>query len=302
MRKFSLIWLIGLYLCVLLGAAILTPILYQCVQLIDHICSLKALHHLATKPLSQYLDRIRMVSFFTTVLWLSKSNHFWENWHLRGTFKHYLSTFVAGCLLWCVLFAVIMAVIPPVFHYPDGHLRFVGAFIGSFFLVCLEEIMFRGFLWDALRTRYSVGLSTLFLSLLFALMHFSMCTDSEHPSLWIQSFLCAKSSLVNIAHGFQLTYFLCLFLLSGLLIHLRTQCQTLWASIGFHQGLVFVLLLSRQWYYFAPQPPSWWGNGSLTHSWFVLCVLLVIYLWTFLAKNGLLRHQNLPIEKRFKKQ
>ena len=103
MKKFSLIWLVGLYLCVLLGATILAPILYQCIQLVDHICSLKTIHYLATKPLSQYLDRIRMVSFFITVLWLSKSNHFWGNWNLRGAFKQYLNTFVAGCLLWCAL-------------------------------------------------------------------------------------------------------------------------------------------------------------------------------------------------------
>jgi membrane protease YdiL (CAAX protease family) len=253
-------------------------VLFQSVQWLNGHFSWKVLHYLAHKPLNQYVDRTRTVAFLLAVFYGAKSLRLWVRWQLNVGFCYYVRYFIVACWAWVVLFGVVMSHIQPVYQWPDPHYNFFGIFVGSLLLACIEEMIFRGFVWDVLRMRYRPVIAVLWMAFLFAIMHFSMCTDGDSTSVWLRGLQCAKNSLLNIQSGFKPVYFLCLFLLGCILVHLRLRSQTLWASIGFHQGLVFVLLLARTKYYFYPGPPRWWGNGSLTNAWFVITVLLVFYL------------------------
>lgn len=262
-----------MYICALLGATALAPCLYQTVLWLAQQVDWAWVAYLSHKPINQYIDRLRLILFSLIVLVCMTR---WQLWHRLGLnkgLKLYLKTFTGGCLLWLGLFGIIAITAKPVFGY---HNVWAAAFLASFCVAFLEELIFRGFTLDVLRQRHSLWLSTLILTLIFACMHFSLCRNiPANDSLWSQSFKCAYYSIVDIPQNIHWTYFWCLCTLNYLLVYLRLSTGTLWSCIGFHQGLVFTLMVLRKNFWFHGTASAWWGIGCLTDSWFVVAVLAV---------------------------
>ena len=65
--------------------------------------------------------------------------------------------------------------------------------------------------------------------------------------------------------------------MSKILVFFRLYYHSLWAAIGFHQGLVFTLMSIRQVFLFNETQNAFWGTGRLTDAWFVVIVLVLVY-------------------------
>ena len=276
--KKGLIWLLGIYLCVLFGAAVVAGIVFDGIQCLAQKTSLGWIQYLAHKPLSQYVDRLRLVGFFfIAVPFICKKFHIKQR-HLGLRFNGtaYLIAFCRGCFLWCILFGIIAYLLKNI-TLTATQISLIAIFAASLFLAIVEEVIFRGMCFEVLRKKHAINHSITLLGLLFACMHFSVCNEVvvDHNSI-VRAVQCALSSIVDITKNIQWPYFCCLFLLNGILVRFRLIYRSLWASIGFHQGLVFTLMLLRKRCHFAPLSDEFLGTGRLTDAWLVVIILFVI--------------------------
>lgn len=278
MMKKGLFWLLGVYIFVLFLGAELAAVAYAWMQYLDGIFAMDWIRYLAHKPLCQYVDRFRIVGFFLLLPYICKKcNIHRKALGLRFQLKKYIMAFCSGCGLWMFLFGVCIAVVGGVVPKNTQAISLGTIFCASLLLALLEEIIFRGVVFEFFRKNYSETRSMWFLALLFACLHFSMCTPGNATNVFLHATQCAYNSLIAIFMHIQWTYFACLILLSCILVHLRLKFGSLWACIGFHQGLVFVLMLLRKRYTFTHHGNNFFGAGHLTDGWFSVIVLMGIW-------------------------
>ena len=279
MIKKGLFWLLGVYICVLFLGAELAAVAYAGMQYLDGLFDVGWIRYLAGKPLCQYVDRFRLVGFFLILPYLCKQCHIRrKDLGLRFSLKKYIVAFCCGCSLWMCLFGICIACVggivlqkPTIALWP--------IFVASLIIATLEEVIFRGVVFEIFRKNYGERFSMCLLALFFASLHFSVCTPGTSPHVFLHAFQCAYNSLVAILAHIQWTYFVCLLLLSCVLVRIRLKWRTLWASIGFHQGLVFVLMLLRKKYAFTHCGNNFWGSGRITDAWFSVIVLIGVWLF-----------------------
>ena len=280
MVKRSFFWLLGVYVCVLFLGAELAVAVYLGIQYLNSCLDIQWVQYLARKPICQYVDRFRVVGFFLLLPYIcKKSGIARESLCLRFNLKKYLTTFCCGCCLWCVLFLVCISIVGGVHaHKTTQTSMLVSIFFASLLLAVLEEIIFRGVIFAFFLKRYSETVSMFLLAFMFACLHFSMCDPGSAHNVFWHAVQCAYQSLTAIFVHVRWPYFTCLFLLSCILVQLRLKWNSLWCSIGFHQGLVFVLMLLRKKYAFTHYENSFWGDGHVTDAWFSVIVLVGIFI------------------------
>ena len=279
-------WAIALsaYVGILAVAAGLAPVVYLAVRFLGDTFSVDWLHYLAEKPLECYIDRLRVIVGCIVVLVAIRKTPRKYSWNLRRGFWSYIKTFLFGIFIWMALFFVIKSFVSDIEIKAIPTVSILSqAFIAGLLLAMAEEIIFRGFLWDFVRNGRQTFEGVFPLAFIFALLHFSHCDAGSDANLFIQSFQCAWHSITDIPQRFVLEFFLCVFLLSLLLCGLRLRTQTLWGSVGFHQGLITTLFVLRKCVRYPEIPTSrFWGTGRLTDSWFVVIVLCCLCVWMFL--------------------
>lgn len=255
----------------------MAAVAYAGTQYLDGLFDIGWIHYLAHKPLCQYVDRFRIVGFFLLLPYICKQCHIQrKDLGLRFNLKKYIAAFCCGCGLWMFLFCVRMVFVGGVVPKSTQLIPLFPLFIASLLLAILEEIIFRGVVFEFFRKNYSEMRSMFLLALLFACLHFSICMPGEASNIFLHAAQCAYNSLLAIFPHIRGTYFVCLLLLSCVLVRLRLNFRSLWVSIGFHQGLVFVLLLLRKRYEFTNYSSHFWGAGHITDAWFSVIVLLLI--------------------------
>ena len=280
MQKKGFCWLITVYLLVLLGAALMAPLFYILVSKLSVIFKADWLCYLAQKPLYQYIDRLRIVGFLCVIPYLLKTAQItWGNLALKINIKVYILCFFRGCFLWIFLLLCIILATNTFQVRTNWHLPICKTFLASLLLAFIEELIFRGFIFEFLCKKHSVHKSSTLLAFLFASLHFSLCHAGKinNLPLLLQSLQCALNSVVNIWGNIHWPYFFSLIFLSKILVFLRLYYNSLWAAIGFHQGLVFTLMNIRYVFLFNETQNAFWGTGRLTDAWFVVIVLVLIY-------------------------
>ena len=279
-------WVIALsaYVGILAVAAFWTPVVYLLIHACGEASSVDWLRYLAEKPLECYVDRLRLIIGCVVVLIAIHKSSKKYRWNLHRGFGSYVKTFLFGIFVWMVLFFVIKSFVSDVEIKAMPTASILSqAFIAGLLLATVEEVLFRGFLWDFVRNGRQTFEGILSLSLAFALLHFSHCNAGNSANIFIQSFQCVWRSITDIPQRFVLEFFLCVFLLSLLLCGLRLQTQTLWSSIGFHQGLITTLFVLRKCVRYPEIPTShFWGTGRLTDAWFAIMVLCCLCVWMFI--------------------
>ena len=257
----------------------LAAVAYAWMQYLDGLFCVDWIHYLARKPLCQYVDRFRVVGFFLLLPYICKKNNIRiKDLGLRFNLKKYLISFCCGCGLWLFLFVTCIAVVGGVVPKDMQTVSLWSIFLASLLLALLEEIIFRGVVFEFLRKSYGGNLSICLLALLFACLHFSICNPGDAANVFLQAAQCAFHSLTAVWTHIQWIYFVCLFLLSCLLVRLRLKFGSLWCSIGFHQGLVFILILLRRKYMFTHYGSNFWGAGHITDAWFSVIVLMGVWV------------------------
>lgn len=154
------------------------------------------------------------------------------------------------------------------------------AFLGALIVSVMEELLFRGALFSALRRRYAYWPAALWSCAFFAMLHFFQRPTSPRSIEWYSGFV----TLGQMFHGFtdiqaMLPGFLNL-LLTGLVLTLaRERTGSLLFSMGLHAGVIFwgktLGFATRS----AEIPNAWiWGTGKLIDGWGTGVMLLALYL------------------------
>ncbi|MCL5095924.1 MAG: CPBP family intramembrane metalloprotease [Candidatus Omnitrophica bacterium] len=163
--------------------------------------------------------------------------------------------------------------------------QLLGAMLTAMVVAVLEEVLFRGALFGALRKGFRWPTALVVSSAFYALVHFFQRPASPLPINWSSGFVVLPGMLRGFIDLEQLVPgFLTLTLAGGLLGYLYQKSGTLHASIGLHAGWIFWL----KWYGFITEPVpaanTWfWGTAKLIDGWFALIVLgmvgLVLWHW-----------------------
>lgn len=284
MQKFSAskgwIWLIGFYLKVLVAAVICACLSYQLITWMAGQVHWDWVQYLARKPLRQYVDRFRLICVCVGFIGVIRSLKLsWSRLGMSFCGKAYVKYVLYGMLLWLTLFLVTTKGLATVSMNDVCWRPIVGFLFASFLLAILEEFVFRGVLLNVFEAQCERMQATNILGLLFAFLHFSTCEGGNlTANIWIQGAQCALHSITSIGQHLQWTYFCCLFLLNALLVHIRHKCNSLWGCIGFHQGLIFTLMVLRKIFTFGETRGAFWGTGRLTDAWFTVLCLCCLYL------------------------
>jgi membrane protease YdiL (CAAX protease family) len=146
----------------------------------------------------------------------------------------------------------------------------------------LEELLFRGAIFGALRNRISWQNALFFSSCVFGIVHFFSKPIPPTEIHWDSGFYI----LAQMISGFGqwkmlLPGFLNLFLVGIILGWVYQYTGSLYFSIGLHGGWIFWLKISGSFTQPIKDIPLWfWGTHKLTDGW--LCFILLTTTWLLL--------------------
>jgi membrane protease YdiL (CAAX protease family) len=273
-------------LAVFIGGAMLAPLLYWVAQHFAHTAP-----KLASAPFHRYVDRsllgIALIGLWPLVKNLGFTS-FSEIGLVRpaGQLKRLLAGFLMGLVSLAVIagiaFACHVRVLNSKLSGAEITHKLLGAAATAIVVGILEEILFRGALFGALRKVFHWIFALLASGLFYALMHYFKSADIAGPITWhsgLQLLPLMFQNLVDfhamIPGFFNLT-------LAGILLGWAYQrTGNLYFSVGLHGGWIFWIKAYAVISSPAPQAGLWlWGSGSMAivNGWIALPVLLLTLL------------------------
>lgn len=282
-------------LAVFAGGALLAPWLYELCHAVPF------LHGLAESPFSKFVNRALL--FFALVgLWpllrsLGVSSLPEAGLAgLRGQRRHLLNGFILGFISLAAAIAIILLCQGRILNTADPALKYVKYFframLSAVVVAMLEEILFRGGIFGALRRAFDWRFALIASSAIYAIVHFFQSSDWVGPITWSSGL----EMLPRMAAGFTdpdqlFPGFLNLTIVGGILALAYQRTGNLWFSIGLHGGWVFWL----KFYGFLTdmQPGSnihFWGTVRLIDGWMVSLNLIA----TLVALHFILKSKPLP--------
>ena len=165
-------------------------------------------------------------------------------------------------------------------HMEESVLR---ALIAALVVAVLEELIFRGVLFGALRKGHTRITALLVSSGIYALVHFFKAVHWQQPLTWHSGLQVLGQMLVGFIDLPSLIPQFFVLFLAGMILALGFEkTGALWFSIGAHAGWIFwlkiygVLTVEN-----SPKLLSFWGTSKLTDGWFAALVLLgtAVILW-----------------------
>lgn len=277
---------LGIYLvAVFAGAALLAPHLWSLVQTLA--ADSPAWEGLARQPFHRYVNRCLLVLALAGLWPLVKGLRL-GSWQAAGfSGRHHLrSEFTAGLVAgWLSLLLVALAALLAGARVvnPDPTLgrwlgRIGGALATAAVVSVLEESLFRGAVFSALRQVAGFRTAAAVSSGIYALVHF-FARPSPPPAVdWLTGFATLGAMLRGFVHFRELVPGLLNLALAGwMLAWARERTGRLWMPIGLHAGWIFWLKLygfgTRE---VAGSQPWLWGGGKLIDGWVAMAILLLV--------------------------
>jgi membrane protease YdiL (CAAX protease family) len=274
-------------LAVFIGGALLAPLLYWLVQ---HFA--QTAPRLASQPFHRYVDR-SILGIALIGLWpFVKNLGFASVSEIglvkpSGQLKRLLGGFLTGLISLAVIAGIAFAcharVLNTKLSGTEIAQKLIGAAATAVVVAILEEILFRGALFGALRKVFHWILALVVSSLFYALMHYFKSADITGPITWHSGLELLPLMLQNLADFramipgfFNLT-------LAGILLGWAYQrTGNLYFSIGLHGGWIFWIKAYAVSSGPAAQANPWlWGSGSMAivNGWIAAPVLLLTLLF-----------------------
>jgi hypothetical protein len=151
---------------------------------------------------------------------------------------------------------------------------------------CLEEVLFRGALYGALRRVHGVWLSSVGSSVIYAIVHFFRRPDAPERVEWSTGFETLGAMLRGFGDvGELVPGFFTLVVVGGILAWCYERSGNLYFSIATHGSWVFWIKASGYLTAFAAEGSGatwWWGTQRVSDGW---CALLLVG-----ASAALVRH------------
>jgi membrane protease YdiL (CAAX protease family) len=267
------------------GGALLAPWIYRLVQ--ESAAQFQFLETLAHEPFQRFLTRT-FLGIALLGLWpfaRSLGAHSWREIGLPKP-QGQGSKLVGGLALGFGSLAVVAGLVllaggRTLDAHRSGHSlmrHLVNAGLAALVVALLEEIIFRGALFGALRKAYHWMIALLLSSAIYALLHFFESPQTMSEAGWASGL----ELLPRMARGFvnfqavvpgffNLT-------LAGLILGLAYhRFGNLYFSIGLHSGWIFWVksygFLTRA----NPTANTWfWGSRKLVDGWLALIVLILV--------------------------
>jgi membrane protease YdiL (CAAX protease family) len=274
--------LLLLIMMVFLGGALLAPWLYWLVQ---YLLPASALAH---KPFHRYVDRA-LLGLGLMAIWPLVRAVQAKSWRDVGLCRPsgqwgLLTTGLAlgfSSLAFVAAIAVVAGArrFNPGLHAGQFALGILGAIGAAALVATLEEILFRGAIFGALRRGGSWEAALVVSSVFYAFVHFLGRHDTAGPITWHTGLESLPGMLTNFGHISAIPSFLNL-TLAGMILGLAYQrTGNLYLSIGLHAGWIFWLKLFDLVTVPAGSGHAWlWGTEKMTDAWVTLPILLASLL------------------------
>jgi membrane protease YdiL (CAAX protease family) len=281
---------------ILLGGALLAPWLYWFVQwAAEHFSGMA---HLAQQPFHRFLNRSMLALAFAGVLPFLRSVgvNSWSAVGLvrpRGQWKGLALGFAVafGSLACVALLAIatdgrrLQAGLSPGAFLS----RFCGAALTAAVVALLEEVLFRGALFGALRKTYHWIVALVVSSMIYALVHFFRRVPSPPDITWASGFQLLPQMLSGFVEVQTLMPGFITLTVAGMILALAYhRSGTLYLSIGLHAGWIFWL----KFYGFVTTSRgganTWlWGSAKLIDGWMALIVLASVFMFMAVSQKKL---------------
>lgn len=272
---------------VFVGGALAAPWLYWLCQ---HFAS--AFPHLAASPFHRYVNRcilgLALIGLWPLLRSLGATSVrevglVWP----AGQWKKLGAGFLLGFLSLAVAALAALAFgarqIDP--HLAAGTIvgKLFGAALTAAVVAVLEEILFRGAIFGALRKVFHWVFALVVSSMVYAIVHFLRSADVVGGITWLSGLQVLPRMLAGFGDLHELVPgFFSLTLVGALLALAYQRTGNLYFSIGLHGGWIFWLksygAVTRP---AAAATSAWWGTSKLTDGWMALVVLagaLVVFV------------------------
>ncbi|HZL42766.1 MAG TPA: type II CAAX endopeptidase family protein [Verrucomicrobiae bacterium] len=166
--------------------------------------------------------------------------------------------------------------------------KIAGITLTALVVAVLEEILFRGAIYGALKKIFHWRFALVLSSVLYAFVHFISPATSTEPVTWISGLELLPRMLRGFADAHALLPGFFNLTLAGVLLGLAYQrTGNLYFSIGLHAGWIFWLKAYGAITHPVPGANSaWWGMGAPTNGWFALPVLAATIVFFMQLRAG----------------
>lgn len=278
----------GILLCyvagVFLGGALLAPWLFHLAQWAAG--ELPALQGLASQPFHRYVNRCLLVVAVAGLWPLLRSLNLADRRALglvnpleaRRPLALGLALGFGSLLLAAVLMAMAGVRSFNFSHAPLVIMELtVTAMLAAIAVGLLEEVVFRGVVFGALRRAWSPGPALLASAALYSAVHFLARVEHTGPVGWTSGLALLPRMMRGIAASEHLLPALTLTLGGGALALACQRTGNLWFSIGLHAGWVFWLKVFKT--VTAPGTSAggaFWGTEKLLDGWLAFLVMAAV--------------------------
>lgn len=280
---------LAIYIAVVfIGGALLAPWLHWLAQPFAH-----AFPKLAREPFHRYVDRSLLILALGG-LWLLLKNLGAASpkdiglVHPAGQWKKLGAGFLLGFISLAIVAGLALAVGA---RHLNGKLsggrlveKFLGAMATAVVVAVLEEILFRGALFGALRKVFHWIFALVISSMIYAIVHFLESPKEPAAITWLSGMQLLPSMLGNFVNWREVIPGFFNLTLAGALLALAYQrTGNLYFSIGLHAGWIFWLKLYGAVTAKVPAANLWlWGTEKLVNGWIALPILaaaLLLFGW-----------------------
>jgi membrane protease YdiL (CAAX protease family) len=270
------------FLVVFVGGALLAPILYQLAQGVAYV---RGFGGLAKIPFHRITDRAVLGTALICVWPLLRVMGI-SSWRALGfadageKWRDVVPGFLIGfCSLAVVAFLAVITGARKEHLTSNGHdiiTHLVSATTAAVLVAFLEEILFRGALFGAMRKAWRLGTALVVSSLIYALAHFVQKAPDPAFVKWSTGLGMLPQMFGQLGDLQALLPKALVLLVAGVILAMAYQrTGSLFLSIGLHAGWIFWLKSYR----FVSAPvvgnANWfWGTDELINGWLALLVLI----------------------------
>jgi membrane protease YdiL (CAAX protease family) len=291
-------WFVLTYFGAFLVAALIAPVIYLWIQGMETPANPDSvIAYLQSKPISKYVDRVRLLGVVITMIWLIGACRLWGrfgfHWSHNG-FKALGGYFLLGVLSLSLVVDLQAVFLDPVVNEPvtaGGVMEIMGmALLGGLIIGWVEEAIFRGLVLRMFYSAMKPLVAVLLSAAVFAAVHFkSVPNEVGMPFTWYSGFLVAGYQSVSVFLTVEVMDFLNLFLAGVVLNLVFLRTGSLVGCMGIHAGWV---LVKNTWSDLVeiPESPATriLGTEGIVDGYasFIILVILSVTLYV-----NLIRHQ-----------
>ncbi len=252
----------------------------------------------AHKQVSRIAKLIALPGFFLLIAWLGLYNRKALGFGVtRSTFLHQIFVgWLYGVLILTLLSGMLISLgIRTLDPVEDDFLfnltkTLLSGLIGGLLIGLIEEIFFRGAMYQAIRRQGRTFSAITYTSLLYAAVHFIDPVRLTEPVDWFSGLHILSGSFWQLGDGASLDSFIALFIVGAFLGLVREHTGNIAYCIGLHAGWVLIIKCTKQFTSsnHASELAFLTGTydgitGYLAAAWLVL---LMLCYWVYLTKKA----------------